>query len=452
MKKQLLIASALLVSTESMAGSIDYLSQQDAEYFAHPALTGKIGASSAYYNPAGTAFLENGTYLQINNQTHFKTYKMEINDRKFESDKPSPIVPSMQLVHANNGTSYFFHIGALAGGGNVGYEGGLGTFEYMGNTINSSLKNKFAPLGLSDQVGATFLDGNKVKGSSYYVALQGGIAQKINDELSFSLGLRYVNATRNLKGKGNFELNLANNKTYPTFDIDSERTAQGFSGLLGLNYQPNSKLNIGFRYESEMELDFKTNEKNLNNFRNDLNMGMGGIKIPGTNTSIGDGIYNDIANNPAVYEWTHDKKGRRNLPAMASLGASYKYSERTTLLLSGNYYFIKDAGDDFGAYDNYSNGYEIGVGIDYILNPKWTLMAGYQYTDTGANSKTYKDTDYALNADLYGIGAKYKYSENLDLMASLASVFYHSGTSSITGIKYEKHVEAIGLAGIYKFN
>ena len=34
-------------------------------------------------------------------------------------------------------------------------------------------------------------------------------------------------------------------------------------------------------------------------------------------------------------------------------------------------------------------------------------MAGYQYTDTGANEHTYKDTDYALDADMYGAGVKY---------------------------------------------
>ncbi len=59
MKKSLIILS-LLASANAFAGSIDYLAQQDAEYFAHPAMIGKVGVSGAYYNPAGTAFLEDG--------------------------------------------------------------------------------------------------------------------------------------------------------------------------------------------------------------------------------------------------------------------------------------------------------------------------------------------------------------------------------------------------------
>ena len=52
MKKSLVILS-LLASANAFAGSIDYLAQQDAEYFAHPAMIGKVGVSGAYYNPAG---------------------------------------------------------------------------------------------------------------------------------------------------------------------------------------------------------------------------------------------------------------------------------------------------------------------------------------------------------------------------------------------------------------
>lgn len=440
MKKQLLLASFILLSIQSLGGSIDYLSQQDAEYFAYPALTGKIGVSGAYYNPAGTAFLENGTYMQLNNQTHFKTYKMKKDGMTFESDKPSPFVPSMQLVHVNNGRAFFFHVGALAGGGNVAYKGGLGTFAAMDDSINSAI----SPFG-----SAKFIGGSTVNGSSYYVNIQGGIAQKLNDELSFAVGARYISAKRTLKGSGTFQLKGLGMTTEPVFDIDSERTADGIGGIFGLNYKPNDKLNIGIRYETEVRLNFETDEHNLNSFKEGLNQGFG--KVPLFGTTVGNLIYNSVTSNPAVKEWTKGQKGKRNLPAMASLGASYRATEKTTLLLSGNYYFIKSTGDNFGAYDSYDNGYEVALGLDYQLTPKWTLMTGYQYTNTGANSKTYKDTDYALDAHLYGVGAKYKYNENIDLLASLASVFYQSGTSSITGIKYEKHVESVGIGMIYKF-
>ncbi|WP_426710613.1 OmpP1/FadL family transporter [Cetobacterium sp. SF1] len=437
MRKQLLLAALLLTTVKGFAGSIDYLSQQDAEYFAHPSMTGKIGVSGAYYNPAGTAFMENGTYMQINNQTHLKTYKMEVDGLTFKSDKPSPIIPSFQLVHVNNGRSFFFHGGAIAGGGNVAYENGLGMFKTMETMLNSN------PDMQKIGVNINFNPGSTVKGSSYYVTLQGGIAQKINDEWSFALGARYVNAERKLKGVGNYSLNMGPLNADPRFDINSERTAQGVTGIFGVDYKPSSKLNFAFRYETETRLNFKTKEKNLDNFKNSF-----GIF---NNTDISSNIYNAIVSNKNVKEWVNGARGKRNLPAMASLGASYAITEKTTLLASGNYYFIKEAGDTFGAYDNYHNGYEIAVGIDHQLNEKWTLMTGYQYTNTGANKHTYKDTDYALDADMFGLGAKYKYNENLDLMATGATVLYHSATS-VTNVKYSKHVYSIGLGATYKFN
>ena len=135
---------------------------------------------------------------------------------------------------------------------------------------------------------------------------------------------------------------------------------------------------------------------------------------------------------------------------MAAIGASYKATEKLTLLTSGNYYFIKEASDDIGNFNHYDNGYEIAVGLDYQLDEKWTLMTGYQYTNTGANENTYTDTDYVLDANMYSFGVKYKYNSQLDLMATYSYVSYINDRN-INNIKYNKNVDAIGLGLIYKF-
>ena len=139
---------------------------------------------------------------------------------------------------------------------------------------------------------------------------------------------------------------------------------------------------------------------------------------------------------------------------MMALGVSYELTDRITLLTSGNYYFIKDANRN-GCYDNYDNGYEISVGVDYKLNDKWTLMAGYQYTDTGANENTYKDTDYALDADMYGVGVKYTPDETKEFIVSYAYVDYKNGTAvnekGQETTTFKKEVNAIGLSATFKF-
>lgn len=448
MKKSLVILS-LLASANAFAGSIDYLAQQDAEYFAHPAMIGKVGVSGAYYNPAGTVFLEDGLYVQLNSQTLFKTYEMDTKENfgglSHESDHPSAFVPSIQIVKKEGDRSYFLHAGAAAGGGAVKYENGISAFEVIGQEIHSGLQ------GLFSNNKVHYLGGSTVNGSSYYINTTFGIAQKINPKFSVAGGLRFMYAMRELNGTASYDLNLTGEeeikKENIRVDIDSERTGWGVGGVIGFNYQPTEKLNIGFKYETEVELNLDADGK--------LDTTKTG-KFNGKGEFIKDLIINKIDGNleahTVIAEWLEDD--RRNLPAMMALGVSYELTDRITLLTSGNYYFIKDANRN-GCYDNYDNGYEISVGVDYKLNDKWTLMAGYQYTDTGANENTYKDTDYALDADMYGVGVKYTPDETKEFIVSYAYVDYKNGTAvnekGQETTTFKKEVNAIGLSAAFKF-
>lgn len=443
MKKSLIILS-LLASANAFAGSIDYLAQQDAEYFAHPAMIAKIGVSGAYYNPAGTAFLEDGLYIQLNSQTLFKNYEMqtEINKKlSHESDHPSAFVPSLQMVKKEGDRSYFLHAGAAAGGGTVKYKNGISAFEVIGQEIEKGLPG-------SD---VEYLNGSTVNGTSYYINTTFGVAQKITPKFSIAGGARLIYAMRELDGTANYKLYAGKvlpdkipdvNKTGNVrVDIDSERTGWGVGGVFGFHYQPTEKLNIGFKYETEVELNLDADGK-VDTTSNNTIFDKAGI----TN-----GIDQKLEAHSVIAEWLEDD--RRNLPAMMALGISYELTDRITLLTSGNYYFIKDANRN-GCYENYDNGYEISVGVDYKLNDKWTLMAGYQYTDTGANERTYKDTDFALDADMYGLGVKYTPDETKEFIVSYAYVDYKNGTAKNGDIEtttFKKEVDAIGLSAIFKF-
>ena len=451
MKKSLVILS-LLASANAFAGSIDYLAQQDAEYFAHPAMIGKVGVSGAYYNPAGTVFLEDGLYVQLNSQTLFKTYEMDTKENfgglSHESDHPSAFVPSIQIVKKEGDRSYFLHAGAAAGGGAVKYKNGISAFEVIGQTI----EDKFKKLGGNVE----YLGGSTVNGSSYYINTTFGMAQKINPKFSIAGGLRFMYAMRELNGTANYNLSIPGGSSLDItdtsdsvrVDIDSERTGWGVGGVIGFHYQPTEKLNIGFKYETEVELnldaDGSVSTTSPNPEFNDSK-----IPIVGNITS---GINASLSAHPVIAEWLEDD--RRNLPAMMALGVSYELTDRITLLTSGNYYFIKDANRN-GCYENYDNGYEISVGVDYKLNDKWTLMAGYQYTDTGANENTYKDTDYALDADMYGVGVKYTPDETKEFIVSYAYVDYKNGTAvneeGQETTTFKKEVNAIGLSAAFKF-
>ena len=449
MKKTLMLV-ALVASVNAYGGSIDYLAQQDAEYFAHPSMIGKIGTSGAFYNPAGTVFMEDGTYFKVNAQTIFKDYTMNthkgiLSDGQngvHNSDFASPMVPSFQFVKKDGDRSYFAHAGIAAGGGTVKYDNGISAFEVIGKGIESTFQG-----GIKDKKGdfilppdknaqVNYLGGTTIEGSSFYYNINFGMAQKLNEKFSVAGGIRLIYATRALEGTGNFDLSstyFGKNKVSVT--LDAEREAYGVGGVIGFNYKPTDKLNIGFKYETEVELDFEA--KN----------GKNGLKTTATNPLVEGMIDGALRKELVIREWLED--GNRNLPAMMALGISYDMTDKLTLLASGNYYFIEQANEDH-AYDNYTNGYEASIGFDYKLNEKYTLMAGYQYTNTGANEGTYKDTDYALDAHMYCVGMSYSPNETRKYTLSYGFVDYQDGTSSATGTTFEKTVHTIGMSAEFK--
>lgn len=450
MKKTLMLM-AVIASVNAYAGSIDYLAQQDSEYFAHPSMTGKIGTSGAFYNPAGTAFMEDGSYFKYNVQSIMKDYTMNtdkgiVSDGQngiHNSDYPSVLVPSFQFVKKEGDRSYFVHAGVAAGGGTVKYHNGISAFEVIGQGIEDSFKKEDSKKIYIPTAEVDYLGGNTVEGSSFYYNLNFGMAQKLNEKFSVAGGVRLIYATRELNGSGKFEINnLPVVKSIPVdVTIDAKREAYGVGGFIGFDYKPNDRLNIGFKYESEIKLDFeaKNGQNGLSTTTSNKNQIVNGMVVPGIDSAL--------RNEAVIKEWLVD--GHRNLPAMMSLGISYDVTDRFTLLTSGNYYFIKQANEDH-AYDNYTNGYEASIGFDYKLNEKYTLMGGYQYTNTGANEGTYKDTDYALDAHMYSIGLSYSPNETRKYTIAYSFVDYISGTSSETKTTFEKKVNAIGASVEFK--
>ena len=456
MKKTLMLM-ALVASVNAYGGSIDYLAQQDAEYFAHPSMIGKIGTSGAFYNPAGTVFMEDGTYFKVNAQTIFKDYTMNthkgiLSDGQngvHNSDFASPKVPSFQFVKKDGDRSYFAHAGIAAGGGTVKYDNGISAFEVIGNEIEKAL-----PILKPELKGAKvdYLGGTTVEGSSFYYNINFGMAQKLNEKFSVAGGIRLIYATRALEGSGNFEIDT--NEKLPfkvpvNIALDAEREAYGVGGVIGFNYKPTDRLNIGFKYETEVELDFEA-KNGKNGLKTSTSKKLSEDKILGelVNGAIGK-IDGELRKELVIREWLED--GNRNLPAMMALGISYDMTDRLTLLASGNYYFIEQANEDH-AYDNYTNGYEASIGFDYKLNEKYTLMAGYQYTNTGSNEGTYKDTDYALDAHMYCVGMSYSPNETRKYTLSYGFVDYENGTASAEkgSTTFEKTVHTIGMSAEFK--
>lgn len=447
MKKISLIAF-IGAATIANAASIDHIMNYTPEYNANPALQGAINTTSTVnYNPAGLVRIEDGLYVNGGLQFATGEYSTEFEGQKFKTDLLSA-VPNFSIVKKEGKKAFFWTVGGIAGGAGVDYEEGISKYATLQEQIR---QNGFAGLPGITQPVAGLLNsltntddvniGGKAEGESRYIQTTLGGAYEIDSKWSVSGALRVVHGQRDFKGT----LNVADitSEIEPLVGIlngtattDAEREAWGFGGQFGLNYAATDRLNIGMRYDTKVRMNFETKANN--------------------STSIGGGTFPSLGFEAFYPEYGDGFKGRRDLPAILALGASYAVTDRWVTFVGGNYYFNKAANigeraqTETGASRTYKDGYELSLGSEYLINDKWSWMAGANYAVTGAEDSNYHDSEYALNSIMLGTGAKYRYNDKLTLTGSVAHYFYDTATAN--NVTYKKETTALGLGFTYKWN
>lgn len=425
-----LLALIASLSVSTMGASIDHIQNYSAEYGGNPAQQGAINVgSTVYFNPAGLMRLENGTYIVGGIQYAFGDQNMSQGGRDFSTNLSSPI-PNFALYKKTDDGAYFWTMGGVGGGAELEYKDSIPlSVNLLGNSIDF---NKF-------------LSNTHVKGSNIYAQTTLGKAFNLTDKWSASLAVRGVYSKRTLKANATVDKNvnigdLIGNPSLriPIFkegtaSIDSEREAYGFGGQFGLNYAPNDRLNIGFRYDTKVKLKFKT--------KSDIS--------DSTKGALGIGVSDALLGLYPVYK--DGEKLRRDLPALAALGASYKVTDQWTTFVGGNYYFNESATMDRIGKTNvdYKNGWEISVGSEYWFTPQIAWLVGFNYADTGAPDKSFAATEYALNSTMLGTGVKYRPNETVEWTVAFNHYIYDSRT--VNDIKYEKEISSIGINFVKKF-
>ena len=429
MKLKIAILS-LLTRIFLNAASIDYLSNNSASYFQNPSQTGKISVEGIFYNPAGTVFLEDGTYLNANLQNSLISETMTLNGNELGS-KNYAGAPSFNLLYKKENFSLFGNASVIAGGATLKYKDGVAGIVLAAEGFNART---------GGFLGAKVTNNNFSGQNRYYQLMFGG-AYKINDKFSMSGGLKYVLGVRKLKGNAAYEYNALVGKMMMlsgnTLSIDSERKADGVGGIIGFDYKPTDTLNIAIKYETPVKMKFKAttteNEK---------------MSVMGR--SLGISYFFPEYANGSVY--------RRDLPGVLSFGISKDVNKIT---YSAGYvrYFNKAAKLD--RFD-YKDGYEINFGIDYRINDKFTWHGGFNYADTGAPRNTFSDVEYAVNSQIYATGLTYKPNENSEWKFGIAHVSYNSanGENEATSlginidkskVKYDKSINVFTVGYTHKF-
>ena len=421
MKKLLifLCVSGLIFSLTSplMAGGIDSKTAWSAEYirtFNRNAATDS--ADAAAYNPAGVMKMEDGVYGNLSVIHISKDYTNDVGGTDLDSDEPS-IVPGLFAVYKQDRWAGFFAFTITGGGGFVDYKDGNYTTSAANALINSLTTVYDTPVS------------HWLEAESYYYAYTIGGAYKINDMFSVSLGARFSDAYKEAKGSTTINSSLG---PFPTFiaNIDYEEEADGWCGIIGVNISPNEDLNIGIRYESKTELDFKQKVK-----RDDQDL----LPYLGVNDGATVG---------------------RDLPALLGLGASYKFSPKIKVETNLTIYFNKDAGyKDTSPFprdpSDVDNGYDLGIALEYTFNDKLKGSLGYLHTDTGIDAENMLPEAPELDAETLAAGVAYEAIPGMILNFAISNSFYDddSFVSALTGskVEYEKNNFILAFGVQYKF-
>ncbi|MGD9823430.1 OmpP1/FadL family transporter [Desulfobacter sp.] len=418
MRRWFLIVLILGTAVPAFGGGIDNKQNFSAAYVGSLSRNAATdGADAAAYNPAGLMQLQNGTYLEVDLQPFTFDYDHEFNGET-QTASPNLIAPMAFGVHKREKWAVWGAFTINGGGGETEYDNG--------NIITQTVENLMAAGAFYR--GAGILPGGTLSqpyayAKSYDYAFTTGLSYDLHPMVSVAAGVRYVITDKEVDLHGTY------NGSYILAKYEQE--ADGFGGVIGIDIHPSDKLNIGIRYESEVNLDWDTD----------------------TGGSNPDGIFL-----LRQFGRVDGQSYARDLPAVLAIGLEWKILPKLTLKPSFSLYFEEDADWDTQNYAVDGNSFDLALALQYDVNADWSLTAGYLYIDVDMKPENFgiiEQMNPPLDCHAFALGAKYRMTEQITLTLSAAGYFYKDDTAPATlvspEVTYDKTLYQGGIGIQYRF-
>lgn len=417
MRKWFLTVLILGMAVPAFGGGIDNKQNFSAAYVGSLSRNAATdGADAAAYNPAGLMQLKNGTYLEIDLQPFTFDYDQEFNGET-QTASPNLIAPTAFGVHKREKWAIWGAFTINGGGGETEYENGNIITKTVETLINFNIFSPTIPSAL------TTLSQPYAYAKSYDYTFTTGVSYDLHPMVSVAAGVRYVITDKEVELHGTY------NGSYILAKYEQE--ADGFGGVIGIDIHPSNKLNIGIRYESEVNLDWDTD----------------------TGGSNPDGTYL-----LGQFGRVDGQSYARDLPAVLAIGLEWKILPKLTLKPSFSLYFEKDADWDTQNDAVDGNSYDLALSLQYDVNAAWSLTAGYLYIDVDMKPENFgiiEQMNPPLDCHAFALGAKYRMTEQITLTLSAAGYFYEDATAAATSVSpevtYDKTLYQGGIGIQYRF-
>ena len=488
MTKKLLFCVALLsaVSGTALAGGILTNTNQNVAFLRNPARDGAIGIDGTYSNPAGVAFMDEGTHLSINWQAAWQTRTIETTNpvftmskdfngqpQHYEGKASAPFIPSVQAAYNKGKWSLQFNFSITGGGGKCEFSNGLGSFEGAVGQIAAGLRQFGVSAGLPAAIVTSGYDCNSyMQGKQYYFGFTMGAAYKVTDNFSVYGGIRVLYGSATYKAKiDNIKVITAATpdgvdfgQYYDQLKPYINGAAQNYEAAIATYARAGQEIpaEIINGYTSVRKLQAVESYREGVNLQSDQS-GVGFAPILGADLKL------DKFNFAVKYEFrtkmNMENKStvkeahaidavnvfrdgtsiREDQPSLLAFGVQYTPVECVRINAGYHHFYDKAAKKTYykmnevgvsTRYDNKNSLLDKGTdeylgGAEWDITKKLTASAGFQITRYGNTDEYINDISFVVDSWSYGLGVKYKVTDKIAINAAYFKTCYDDYTTAV---------------------
>lgn len=464
MKKTFLTLIAVAATATVFAGGITTNTNQSVQWVRHLARGTSLDPDAVYFNPAGTAFMQDGFHFSIANQFVFQNRRSEItyapfamnggkDTKRFDGKTFAPLLPNLDLVWKYKRFAIMASVGIGGGGGKAKYNNGLGAFESEIAVLPSAITNvasQLQPLGI-DLSSDKYSFNSRVHGYQVTYAANLGMSVKLTNWLSFAAEARFNYVTNEYIGHIK---NISLNPTSSAFGFDgSMMRADAFLGQFATKFTDRVNALKGAGAITDEQADALLTQvggaagqyaamvadKEINAEQTGWGISpvlalyfnhkgwsasvkyefRTAITIKNKTKKDDTGLYPDGA------------KTAYDQPALLAVALSKRFVDKVTLTAQYHCYFDKDAHFEnaFGTTTPKQklvnrNTMEYILGVECNINKRWLVSCGMQYTNYDVQDAFHSELGYQLNCLTAGLGGAFNISDKVRFNLGVCHGFY----------------------------
>lgn len=462
--------AAMVLVASAFAGGPMTNTNQSASFLRSVARGTTYEADAVYFNPAGTAFMENGFHLGIGNQIARQTRTISSTyapfamgaasngafTKEFTGKAFAAFIPSLHLTYKHNDWAVMAGVGVNGGGGTLEFADGLGSFERQFSVLPGAVSQLGVAMGLTANQYAMDM---YLKGSSMTLAFNVGASYKITDWLSAAALVRFSPANNSYTGHMK---NIQINPTMPAVGLSGAMMpAATFFGMVGqLNpamaeqaaqYAAMTSDHIleveqkGFTVSPILALAFHKGNWDAS-VKYEFEMGTE-LKIKSSDASAKDPVINGIFPNGATV--------KAETPALLAAAVSRQCGP-VKVSAEWHHFFDKNAENSFSpAVKGNTNEYLLGA--EWAISERWLISAGAQRTQLNLDENAYSDMNFSLSSWSFGAGFAYQICDLMRLNLGYMPTLYDTATAKgkASGLDFTDHYSrtshAVGIGLDFRF-